>query len=83
LNGFSKVDFPWLTAPVVLVSVIALLTPLLVPFEEPDKQTVLTFPNSGTKTEVSSYVQRLQLLALSVGTFSVIFNRFFCLVICC
>jgi len=39
LGGYSKVDFPYLVHPGVLVAVVALLTPLLVPFRDPDAAT--------------------------------------------
>jgi L-lactate permease len=38
LGGYSNVDFPWLTHSGVIVSIIALVTPKIVEFTDPDPQ---------------------------------------------
>jgi L-lactate permease len=69
LGGYSSVDFPWLIHSGVIVTAIALATPRIVSFFEPEPNLNLEFPGEHNYAAVSVARVRLQLIVKTMNKF--------------
>jgi len=69
LGGYSDVDFPWLSHSGVLCGAIALITPLFVPYFQPDVELNLHFPGEITRDSYMKHFRRMQVVGKAITKF--------------